>query len=89
MAQNRITAAALAAAALLLSACGDPSKSEILEKADSADSKAALREALGEPDDLNKLGPIEQWTYEASDGQVTFVITGETVRLKAAGGNKE
>lgn len=86
MARKPLSAGALFAAALLLAACGEPSKSEILDKADDAGSRSALREALGEPDDLTKLGPIEQWTYDASDGAVTFLITGDEVRFKAAGG---
>lgn len=65
--------------------CGDPSKAEILNKAKSADTKAELEEALGLPDDLTKLGPVEKWTYKASDGEVTFLITGEAVALELAG----
>jgi len=31
----------------------------------------------------SKLGPIETWTYHAKDGEVTFLITGDVVRLQA------
>lgn len=66
--------------AFALLACSQ-SKDDILRKAESADTKEALREALGSPDDVSKLGPIETWTYEASDGQVEYLITGDNVRL--------
>jgi hypothetical protein len=79
-------AAPLIAASLVLSACGEPTKKDILDKAEGIETKAELEKALGEPDDIGKVGPIERWTYEASDGTVTFVITGERVSLKAAGG---
>lgn len=76
----------LAFAALLiagLAACGDPSKTELVEKARGIETKTALRQALGPPDDIAKLGPVEKWTYQASDGTVVFVITGETVIVDA------
>jgi len=73
----------LAAAALLLAACGPPTKHEILERAEEAETKADLQAALGDPDERDKVGPIERWSYRAKDGEVTFVITGDTVRLQA------
>ena len=83
----RIIGACLALAGLLLlGACGEPSKAEILDKAKGADTKTKLETALGRPDGLDKVGPIEKWTYEAADGQVTFIITGESVALELAGG---
>ncbi len=72
---------------VLLAACGEPSKQDILEKAEGIDSKAELKDALGDPDDINKVGPIEQWTYDAADGKVVFVITGDSITIKAAGGS--
>ena len=69
---------------LLLSACGDPSKGEILQKAEGAKTKKQLEAALGRPDDIEKLGPIAKWTYEASDGRVIYIIAGDTVALDAA-----
>ena len=71
---------------LVLAGCGKPSKAEILKKAEGAGTKAALEEALGLPDDVSKLGFIEQWTYNAGDGSVTFIITGDTVTLEITGG---
>ena len=49
----------------------------------NANNKAALLEALGDPDEVSKLGPIESWTYKAANGEVSFVITGDIVALKA------
>jgi len=80
----RRTTAALAALALAIVACGPDSKHEILGKAEHARTKADLEAALGAPDDRDKMGPIETWTYVARDGEVTFVITGDTVRLQTA-----
>lgn len=72
--------------AVLLVACSDPSKAEILEKSKNVDTRTELETALGRPDDIDKLGPIEKWTYKARDGSVVFVVTGETVALQATGG---
>jgi hypothetical protein len=69
--------------ALLAAACAPETKHELLKKAESIETKAELEQALGAPDDRHKLGPIETWTYEASDGRVTFLITGENVTLQA------
>ncbi len=70
----------------LLGACED-SKQDILAKAENVATKAELRDALGDPDDVAKLGPIETWRYKASNGEVTFLIAGDKVALKAAGGS--
>ncbi|CAA6605538.1 conserved exported hypothetical protein [Rhodospirillaceae bacterium LM-1] len=71
---------------LLLIACGDPSKADIVKKAEGVDSKAKLEKVLGRPQGVDKLGPVERWTYKAKDGEVTFVITGDTVVLSATNG---
>ncbi|MCW8835015.1 MAG: hypothetical protein OQJ99_01455 [Rhodospirillales bacterium] len=70
-----------------VAACGDPSKQDIVKKAENASTRAQLESALGKPDDMSKLGPIEKWSYKASDGTVTFVITGDTVAIQAASGS--
>lgn len=81
---RRLIVSALAlAVALPLAAC-EPSKEDLLTKAETVETKAQLREALGQPDDIQKLGPIETWTYRAKNGEVTFLIAGEVVTLKAA-----
>lgn len=83
-----LTAAALGLA-LLLAACGDPSKADLVKKADGVSTKAELEAKLGRPDDIAKLGPIEQWIYKAKDGSVLFVITGDSVALQATGGKRQ
>ncbi|MBC7134128.1 hypothetical protein [Oceanibaculum nanhaiense] len=83
-----LTAAALGLG-LLLAACGDPSKADILKKAENISTKAELESKLGRPDEISKLGPVEQWIYKAKDGSVLFVITGDSVALQATGGKRE
>jgi hypothetical protein len=80
---------ALAAIALGLAGCGPPTKHDLLSKAEGAETRQALEAALGAPDDRSKLGPVETWTYRASDGEVTFVIAGDRVRFETAGGSAE
>jgi hypothetical protein len=87
MAKLTMRAAVLAGALLALAACGEPTKQDILAKAENVSTKAELESALGRPDDISKLGPIEQWTYRGSDGEVVFVITGDSVALSATGGS--
>jgi hypothetical protein len=81
--------ALLAGALLAFAACGEPTEQDILNKAEGVATKAELEAALGEPDDVSKLGPIEKWTYKASDGEVIFVITGDAVALEAAGTSRK
>ena len=73
---------------LFLAACGG-SKGDILKKAEGIRSKAALEKALGTPSEVNKVGPLEQWTYKASDGTVTFTIVGDQVALEHTGSAKQ
>ncbi|WP_298726063.1 hypothetical protein [uncultured Ferrovibrio sp.] len=74
---------------LMLAACGPPSTDEALRKSEGARTKGELEKALGRPTEIQKLGPIEQWTYKTSDGSVTFVIAGETVTLASGGTTKK
>ena len=85
-ARSLLTALVLASVLFVVAACGEPSKGDILKKAEGVSEKARLEEILGRPDDVSKLGPIEQWTYKASDGTVVFIITGEEVTMQATGG---
>jgi hypothetical protein len=81
------TAVLSAAFVAALAACGDPTKEDIIEDSRGIETKTALMDKLGQPDDISKVGPIERWTYNASNGSVIFVITGEKVALQATGGN--
>jgi hypothetical protein len=82
MLQFRPLAAAVVAV-LLLTGCGDPTKEEILKRSEGADTKTLLEKALGRPDDVKKIGPLESWTYKAADGAVNFVIAGDRVTMSA------
>ena len=75
----------LAMITLLLTACGPSSKEDMVAKARDVKTRAELERALGKPDDVSKLGPLEKWTYKARNGQVVFVLVGDTVTLEAAG----
>jgi len=75
-----------AVALALLTACGSPTKEDLLEKARGVSTRAALEKALGKPTEISKLGPVEQWTYRASNGELVFVLVGDTVTLEAARG---
>jgi hypothetical protein len=83
----RVLAAAVIVAGLL-TGCDDPTKAEILKKAEGADTKTLLEKALGQPKDVNKVGPLESWTYSAADGAVTFVIAGDQVTMSATSDTK-
>ncbi len=73
------------AGVLLLAACGEATTADILKKAEKIESRAELERALGKPAEISKLGPIETWTYKASNGTVSFLITGDKVQLTTAG----
>ncbi len=77
------------AAAAFLAGCGPSSKEDIVAKARDAKTRAALEQALGKPDDIGKLGPVEKWTYKAKNGKVVFVLVGDTVTIEAAGGQEK
>jgi hypothetical protein len=80
---RRITGFLLALAAAVSLGCGPPSQHEILEKAEGLETKQELEAAIGAPDEVDKLGGLERWTYRAADGDVEFVITGNNVALGA------
>ena len=73
---------------LPIAGCGNGSKQDIVSKTANVKTKQELEKALGKPDNFNKLGPIETWTYKASDGEVSFVITGDNVAIQATGDKK-
>jgi len=73
----------LAFAAVAVLACGPPSQHEILKQTEGVETTQELEAAIGAPDEVDKLGPMEKWTYRASDGDVEFVITGDKVKFKS------
>jgi hypothetical protein len=87
MPRQLLTALFAAFFLLGLAACGNPSKEDIIGKTRDIKTRAELEAKLGKPDDIGKLGPLEQWTYKASNGEVVFLITGDTVALQTTGSN--
>ncbi|HEY9549923.1 MAG TPA: hypothetical protein VIR45_10515 [Kiloniellaceae bacterium] len=79
----RVRSLAALAGLLLLAGCLAPSKADLIKKAEGASSRGELEAALGEPSEVSKLGPIEKWTYVASDGAVVFVLAGDMVTFEA------
>jgi hypothetical protein len=79
-----VSVLALGVALMIVAAC-DSSKDDILQKAAKAETAEDLRAALGDPDEVSKVGPIETWTYNASDGTVTFTLAAGTVTLSTTG----
>jgi hypothetical protein len=61
------------------------SKEDLVEKSRNVSTRAQLQQALGKPSDISKVGPVEQWTYKASNGTVVFLIVGDKVTLQATG----
>ena len=68
-----------------LAGCGPSSKEDLISKARGITTRTELEKALGKPTDISKLGPVEKWTYKASNGQLVYVIVGDAVTLEAAG----
>ncbi len=77
---------AFVAAPGLLTARGDPSKRSIIKKASYGSTNAELEDGPGDRTTVGQFGPIEKWTKEASDGDLIFVFTGDSVALQATGG---
>jgi hypothetical protein len=61
------------------------SKENLVQLSRGVSTRAELERALGKPSDISKLGPMEQWTYKASNGTVVFLIVGDKVTLQATG----
>ncbi len=85
MSRRILTLVCCIATAALLAGCGPSSKEDIVAKAKDAKTRAALEQALGKPDDIGKLGPIEKWTYKAKNGKVVFILMGDTVTIEKTG----
>ncbi len=67
---------------LFLAGCFAPSKADLIKKAEGASTRGDLESALGEPSEVSKLGPIEKWTYKASDGAVVFLLAGDSITFE-------
>jgi hypothetical protein len=85
MPMNTVVAMLCAVALCGLVSCGSPTKEDIIGKTRNVSTRDELEKAAGKPSDIAKLGPIEKWTYKASNGDVVFVIVGDKVTLQAAG----
>lgn len=83
--RRRLAASLIGLLFLGLAACGKPTKEDLLDKAKGVETVAELRDALGGPDDIAKAGPVERWTYEASNGSVVFLVVGDSVTFTMAG----
>ena len=75
--------------AILAGCDSSPTKAEILKKASGLKTKAELEKVLGAPAKLDKLGPLERWTYNAKDGVVIFTIVADRVALDETGDRKQ
>ena len=71
--------------AIVLAGCGPPTKEDILRTAGDVKTRAELERRLGRPGDISKLGPVETWTYKGKNGDVVFLILGDSVALQATG----
>ena len=89
MARRMIALGSCLLLTFVLAGCGPSTKEDIVLKAKEAKTRAALEKALGRPDDISKLGPVEKWTYKAKNGQVTFVLVGDTVTIEATDSEKK
>jgi len=76
-------------AAMAFIGCGPPTQHEIVKKAEGVETKQELEAVLGAPDNVDKLGPIERWTYSASDGEVEYLITGDAVAVESTKDREE
>lgn len=88
MIRNLIRLLCLTVVAVTIVACEDR-KEDILKKSENAKTRQQLRAVIGDPDDASKVGPMETWTYQTSNGSVTFTLAGDTVMLKTTGGKTD
>ncbi len=86
---RRISSLAWLALLLLVVAACEDSTADIIDKTRNVGTVAQLKKALGDPDDIAKLGPLAKWTYKAKDGTVTFLIAGTKVTTSIASTKKD
>ncbi len=84
MFRNALRLLCLVVIAAVIVGCDDR-KEDILKKSENVKTRKQLRAAIGDPDNASIVGPIETWTYEASNGRVTFTFAGDTMMLKTTG----
>lgn len=78
--------AALVFALALVTLVGcSQTKEDLLRKAENVKTRSEVESRLGRPKSIVKVGPMETWTYKASNGEVKFLIVGDTVTLQTAG----
>jgi len=82
---SRRSACAALILSIFLAGCGPPTKEDLIRTAGDVKTRAELEKRLGRPGDISKLGPVETWTYKGRNGDVVFLILGDTVALQAAG----
>lgn len=72
-----------------LAACGRGTKHDVIQKSEGVTTRAELERVLGKPDRFESagVGPLrmETWVYRASDGEVLFVVAGDTVVSRTTG----
>ena len=79
----------LGIALALVTSCGSPTKEDIVLRTKNVSTKAELEKTLGKPTDIAKLGPLEKWSYKASNGKVVFIIVGDKVTLETTGSSED
>jgi len=84
MFRNAIRLLCIVVIAVAIAGCDDR-KEDILKKSENVKTREQLRAVIGDPDNASKVGPLETWTYQASNGSVTFTLAGDTVMLKTTG----
>ena len=89
MRRRMVVLGGLALVTALAGCDSSPTKAEILKKAAGIKTRAELEKVLGQPNNLDKLGPIERWTYNAKDGVVVFTIVADNVVLDQTGDRKK
>ena len=85
MSRRRVFVVVALLAFVGLGGCGPRTKEDLVERARGVETRPELEKKLGRPQDITKVGPIETWTYRASNGNVVFVIIADRVTLQAAG----
>jgi hypothetical protein len=80
---RRVVLLPLAGLVVALAACGRSTKHDLIQKSEGVTTRAELERLLGKPDRFESagVGPLrmETWVYRASDGEVLFVVAGDTV----------